>query len=92
MMTLKTFLDDGYLLRFVQYQVGSPLLAVTVDHYESPKMNDVTFQVALILGEQDGSDASSEELPVLTVGAAYLSPLITAVTGDVFDAALYEMA
>jgi hypothetical protein len=90
-MTLKTFLDDGYVLRFVQYQVGYPLLTVTVNHYESPKMNDVTFQVTLIGGQQDGSAASNEDLPVLTVGATYLSPVITAATGDVFDAAFYVL-
>jgi hypothetical protein len=90
-MTLQTFLESGYLLVFVQYQTTALLLAVTVNN-AALGLSEGTFTVRPISAEQEGSADSNDELPLVTVGATYVSPLITTANGDVFDAALYEMA
>lgn len=91
-MSLQTFLDDGCQLLWVQYATPSSLLTVTINRVESPSINQGTFTVRPIIAQEEGSAASSSEQPVPIVGATYLSPLITTTTGDVFNAALYEMA
>lgn len=90
-MTLQTFLDSGYALVFVQYEATDMLLTVIVDN-AALGINQGVFTVRPIGGQQEGSPDTGDELPIVTVGATYLSPLITTASDAVFDAALYVMA
>ena len=89
-MTLDTFLADGFTLRWIEMIEGGPMVAVVVDHFSEPVINQGRFTVAPVTPEPPVADDQTEPT-VLQVGAEYNAPVITATTGAVFDASQYEM-